>query len=143
MKIFPYLNFDGHAEEAILFYQAILGGELEGGFQYFSEIPGMDIPETDLHRVMHVSLHINNRFKIMASDILPSTGKPLILGNSNYLSIDADSKESGAEILEKLSAGGNVEMDFQKTFWGAYFGSFRDKFGVGWMINYDLKSGES
>ncbi|NVJ84755.1 MAG: VOC family protein [Algoriphagus sp.] len=143
MKIFPYLNFDGQAEQAILFYQSILGGELEGGIQYFSEIPGMDIAEVDQQRVMHVSLRINDQVKIMASDTLTDMGKPLTIGNQNYLSIDADSKQSGEEIFKKLSAGGTVEMEFQKTFWGAYFGSFQDKFGVSWMINYDLKPGEA
>ena len=35
-----------------------------------------------------------------------------------------------------------AEMKYQKTFWGAYFGSFEDRFGIGWMINFDLEEGE-
>ncbi len=28
-------------------------------------------------------------------------------------------------------------MPLEKTFWGAYFGIVKDKFGIQWMINYD------
>lgn len=143
MKIFPYLNFDGQAKEAFIFYQSIFGGEFEGGINYFKDIQGMEIPEDEQGRVMHVSLRINPHYKIMASDNMPSLGHKLIIGNNNYVSIDADTKEQGHEFFERLSEDGVVEMEYQKTFWGAYFASFKDKFGVGWMINYDLKEGES
>jgi PhnB protein len=142
MKIHPYLNFDGKAEEAFLFYQAILGGDFIGGIQYFGEIPGMEIPENEPNRVMHVTLQLKSGVKLMASDIMPSMGQHLTIGNHNYISLDVDSREEGERIFTELSFGGTVEMEFQKTFWGAYFGSFQDKFGVSWMINYDLKPGE-
>lgn len=142
MNIYPYLNFDGNAEEAMLFYQSILGGEFEGGISFFGEIPGMEIPEEEKSRVMHISLKISDTVKIMASDTSPSMGHVWIKGNHNYISINADSKEDGNRIFKGLSAGGKIEMDYQKTFWGAYFGSFEDKFGIGWMVNYDLKPGE-
>lgn len=142
MNIYPYLNFDGRAEEAMLFYQSILGGEFEGGISYFGEAPGMDLPEDEKNRVMHISLKITESLKIMASDTSPSMGQIWIKGNHNYVSINADSKKQGEQIFNQLSAGGSVEMAYQKTFWGAYFGSFEDKFGIGWMVNYDLQGGE-
>lgn len=142
MNIYPYLNFDGKAEEAMMFYQSILGGEFEGGISYFGEAPGMDLPEDEKNRVMHISLAITDSLKIMASDTSPSMGHVWIKGNHNYISLNADSQEEGARIFSALSEGGKVEMEYQKTFWGAYFGSFEDQFGIGWMINYDLKTGE-
>lgn len=142
MEIYPYLNFDGQAEEAMIFYQSVLGGEFEGGISYFGEAPGMDLPEDEKNRVMHISLKISDGLKIMASDTSPSMGHIWIKGNHNYISLNADSKDQGAQIFAKLSEGGSIEMEFQKTFWGAYFGSFEDKFGIGWMVNYDLKTGE-
>lgn len=142
MNIYPYLNFDGKAEEAMLFYQSILGGQFEGPIGYFGEIPGMELPEDEKTRVMHASLRINDQVKIMASDTSPSMGHRWIKGNHNYISINADSKEEGERVFKGLSEGGKMEMEFQKTFWGAYFGSFEDKFGIGWMVNYDLKPGE-
>lgn len=142
MEIYPYLNFDGQAEEAMTFYQSILGGEFEGGISYFGEAPGMDLPEEEKNRVMHISLKISDGIKIMASDTSPSMGQIWIKGNHNYISLNTDSKDQGVQIFTKLSESGSIEMEFQKTFWGAYFGSFKDKFGIGWMVNYDLKTGE-
>ena len=142
MKINPYLNFDGTAEEAMNFYKSILGGEFEGPVSYFSEIPGMEIPEDEKSRVMHISLKVNEAITIMASDTSPSMGHKWVKGNHNYISIVPDSKADGERIFKGLSEGGKVEMDYQKTFWGAYFGSFEDKFGIGWMVNYNLKPGE-
>ncbi|MBC6368850.1 VOC family protein [Algoriphagus sp. AK58] len=142
MNIYPYLNFDGNAEEAMLFYQSVLGGEFEGNIGYFGEIPGMNIPEEEQNRVMHACLKISDSVKIMASDTSPSMGQIWKKGNHNYISINADSKEEGHRIFTQLSSGGTIEMEYQSTFWGAYFGSFEDKFGIGWMVNYDLKPGE-
>lgn len=143
MKIHPYLNFDGKAEEAFTVYQSIFGGEFLGGIRYFKSMEGMDqLPESERTRVMHISLEIGPDLKIMASDILPSTGHKLIVGNQNYISLDVDAQEEGERIFKALSEGGKVEMEYQKTFWGAYFGSFEDRFGIGWMINYDLEEGE-
>lgn len=142
MKINPYLNFDGKAEEAMNFYRSVLGGEFEGGINYFGEIPGMELPEDEKKRVMHVGLTINEHSRIMASDTSPSMGHVWIKGNHNIVSINPDSKEDGERIFNGLSEGGKIEMPYQKTFWGAYFGSFEDKYGIAWMVNYDLKPGE-
>lgn len=142
MKVSCYLNFDGKAEEAMKFYKSVLGGEFEGPINYFSEIPGMELPEDEKNRVMHVTLKLNDHYKIMASDTSPSMGHTWIKGNHNHISLHPDSKEEGERVFKGLSAGGKVEMEYQSTFWGAYFGSFEDKFGIGWMINYELKPGE-
>lgn len=143
MKIHPYLNFDGQAEEAMNFYKSILGGEFDGGINYFSEIPGMDhLTEEEKKRVMHVTLKISDEVKIMASDNMPSLGHKLNVGNHNYISLMPDSKEQGQKFFDGLSEGGEVEMPYEKAFWGSYYGSFKDKYGNGWMVNYNLKEGE-
>jgi PhnB protein len=143
MKIHPYLNFDGKAEEAFLFYQSIFGGEFNAGIRYFNTMEGMDqLPESERNRVMHVSLEIAPDLKIMASDILPSAGHVLKPGNHNYISLHVDSLAEGERLFQSLSVKGEIEMEYQKTFWGAYFGCFIDQFGIGWMINFDLKDDE-
>ncbi len=91
---------------------------------------------------MHVTLQLSDNQKLMASDIIPSLGHELKLGNQTNVSLNMDSKANASEVFEKLSAGGSVEMPFQKVFWGAYFGNLTDKYGIGWMVNYDLKEGE-
>lgn len=134
MTLNPYLNFDGNAEEAFLFYQSVFGGELF--IQKMDNVPGMEISEQEKNRVMHVALPIGQDQYLMASDCLPSQGHVLTMGNNNYISISPESREEADRIFNGLSSGGRVEMPMADMFWGDYFGSFTDKFGVCWMINY-------
>lgn len=134
MKLNPYLNFDGNAEEAFRFYQTVFGGELF--VQKMDSVPGMEIPENEKNRAMHVALPIGNDQHLMASDCLPSQGHVLNVGNNNYISITPDSREEADRIFNGLSAGGKIEMPMEDMFWGDYFGSFTDKFCVCWMINF-------
>lgn len=136
MKLNPYLNFDGNAEEAFRFYQSVFGGELF--VQRMGEAPGSEnIPENEKNRAMHVSIPIGDEQFLMASDCLPSAGHVLHVGNNNYISVAPDSREEAKRLFNGLSAGGTIEMPLEDMFWGDYFGSFRDKFGVHWMINFN------
>lgn len=138
MQINPYLNFDGNAEEAFRFYQSVFGGELF--IQRMSEVPGNDgLPEDEKNRLMHVSLPLPNGQVLMASDCLPSAGHVLNVGNNNYISVAPDSREEADRLFGGLSADGDIEMPMEDMFWGDYFGSFKDRFGVCWMINYNDK----
>lgn len=134
MTLNPYLNFDGNAEEAFQFYQTVFGGELF--VQKMDAVPDFEVPEDEKNRAMHVALPIGKGQFLMASDCLPSQGQVLTTGNNNYISITPDSREDADRIFNGLSAGGKVEMPMADMFWGDYFGSFVDKFGVCWMINY-------
>lgn len=134
----PYLNFDGQTEEAFNFYKSVFGGEFMGnGIMRMSGVPGMpDLPEEEKNRVMHVSLPLENGQVLMGSDIVPSMGHKLTIGNNNYISIFTDSREESDKLFNALSEGGEIEMPMQDQFWGDYFGSFKDKFGICWMINF-------
>lgn len=137
MVINPYLNFDGNAEEAFRFYQSVFGGELF--VQRMSDVPmeGMEITNEEKNYAMHVGLPIGNGQHLMASDCLKSQGHTLKKGNNNYISVAPDSREEADRLFNGLSAGGTIEMPMADMFWGDYFGSFVDKFGVCWMINYN------
>ena len=63
-------------------------------------------------------------------------GGNFIKGTNVYLSLHPDSKEEADRLFKELSKGGKVEMPMEDQFWGDYFGSFTDKFGIKWMINY-------
>lgn len=135
MKLNPYLNFDGNAEEAFRFYQSVFGGEMF--IQKMNEAPGIEnLPEHEKNYAMHVSLPIGDGQFLMASDCLKSMGHNLNIGNNNYISLSVDSREDANRIFNSLSAGGEIEMPMEDMFWGDYFGSFTDKFGVRWMINF-------
>lgn len=135
-KLNPYLNFDGTAEEAFNFYKSIFGGEFLGGVNKMSNAPGMEnLPDNERNRVLHIALPIGNDI-LMASDIIPSMGHQLQQGNNNYISVFPDSRGEADRLFNSLSAGGAVEMPMEDMFWGDYFGSFTDKFGVKWMINF-------
>lgn len=137
MKANPYLNFDGQAEEAFEFYKSVFGGEFTANMK-MSDMPGHEkMPEEEQNRVMHISLPIGKDTVLMASDIVPSAGHKLEKGNHMYISLHLESKEEADRIFNGLSIGGEVEMPMQDQFWGDYFGSFIDKFGIGWMINFN------
>ena len=132
----PYLNFDGQAEEAFNFYKSVFGGE----FSFFAKMG--DTPESDKltdeekNRVMHVALPINEHTTLMASDCVPSAGHVFKEGNNMYINLNADSRQEADRLFNGLSAGGTIEMPMDDMFWGDYFGSFKDRFGIQWMVNF-------
>lgn len=134
----PYLNFDGNAEEAFNFYRSVFGGDFVGGIHRMSDMAGEsdNIPEEEKNRVMHIALKVGKSL-LMASDILPSAGHKLVQGNNNYISLFPDSREEAERVFNALSEGGTIEMPLEDQFWGDYYGSFVDKFGVHWMINFN------
>jgi len=139
-NINPYLNFDGKAEEAMNFYRSVLGGEFMGGVMRWGEVPGceeMNLREEDKGKVMHMALPISDGNVIMASDSLKGFGPPLSAGNNVTMALGPETREEADRLFNGLSAGGNVQMSMADAFWGGYFGSFEDKFGINWLINVD------
>ncbi len=133
-KLNPYLNFDGTCEEAFRFYKVVFGGEFLGDVHKMKDIPGTEIPEEAKNRIMHVALPVGNDL-LMGSDVFP--GQPFVQGNNNYISLFPESREEADRLFGALSEGGEVEIPMADQFWGDYFGSLKDKFGVYWMINYN------
>ena len=139
-NINPYLNFDGKAEEAMTFYKSVLGGEFMGGVMRWGEVPGceeMNLREEDKGKVMHMALPISDGNVIMASDSLNGFGPQLAVGNNVTMALGPETREEADRLFKGLSAGGNVQMPMADAFWGGYFGSFEDKFGINWLINVD------
>jgi PhnB protein len=130
----PYLNFPGNAEEAFHFYKSVFGGEFSTVMR-MKDVPGMPVPEGQEEKIMHIALPLNSGQVLMASDNCnASTFKA---GNNNYISIHADSVEEGQKLYDALAAGGKADHPFEKQFWGSWHGNLTDKFGIGWMVNYD------
>lgn len=131
----PYLNFNGNTEEAFNFYRSVFGGEF-AGIQRFKDTPEADkLPEEDRDKIMHIALPIGKNM-IMATDALESMGQNVQQGNNFYITVSVDSEQEAKDLFNKLSNGGKIEMELQKTFWAENFGMFRDKFGVQWMVDH-------
>lgn len=137
MRINPYLNFPGNTEEAFNFYKSVFGGEF-AMVQRFGAMPTGEqpMPPGVENMIMHISLPIGNGDYIMGTDAPAEMGFSVNMGNSSYICINPDSREEASRLFNGLSAGGTIQMDLQDMFWGAYYGSFVDKFGVQWMVNY-------
>ena len=139
-----YLNFLRNTEEAFNFYKSVFRTEFAGdGFSRFKDIPPSEdmppIPDEDKNLIMHVSLPILGGHHLMGTDCAESMGFRLNFGNNVYISLSPDSREETRRLFNALSEGGSVEQELKEMFWGDYYGSCKDKFGVQWMFNCSLK----
>jgi len=139
-QINPYIHFNGNAEEAFLFYKSVFGGE----FAMISRFKDMSIPESpmsekEVEKIMHIALPIGNHSILMGSDTPEFMGKHNENETRSKISISAESKAEADHIFNGLSEGGTIEMPIEESPWGSYFGMFRDKFGIEWMIDFDQR----
>ena len=140
MALNTYLTFDGNCREAFEFYRSVFGGEFSVIQTFADGPPDMPLPDEMRDQVMHVSLPVGASV-LMGSDRGAGGGPPLVVGNNFSISIVGQSREHCDEVFAKLSAGGKVTMPLQDMFWGSYYGMCTDRFGINWMINYELPRG--
>jgi PhnB protein len=135
----PYINFNGNAEEAFNFYKSVFGGEFANVMR-FKDMASAEFPvsEKEANKIMHIALPIGKNV-LMANDVPEMLGRPNENENRSKISISAESREEADKLFNGLSAGGQVEMPIADSPWGSYFGMFRDKYGIEWMVDYDPK----
>lgn len=133
----PYINFNGNAEEAFTFYKSVFGGEF-AMIKRFKELANADFPVAahEKEKIMHIALPIGQNV-LMANDVPESMGRVNENENRSKISISAHSKAEADKLFNGLSAGGTIEMPITDSPWGSYFGMFRDKFGIEWMVDFD------
>jgi PhnB protein len=139
-----YLNFARNTEEAFYYYKSVFGGDfVDGKINRFGEIPPQEgappIAEADKNLVMHVALPILGGHLLMGTDAPESMGFHVNQGNNVYIALHTDSRTEADKLFSALSKGGNVEMPLTDMFWGDYFSSFSDKFGIKWMVIHTPK----
>jgi PhnB protein len=139
-QINPHINFNGNAEEAFTFYKSVFGGEIAKIIR-FKDISGPEFPvsEKEANKIMHIALSIGKNY-LMANDVPEIMGRTNENENRSKISISADSKEEADKIFNELSKGGQIEGEIGDSPWGTYFGMFRDKYGIEWMVEFDPKS---
>jgi PhnB protein len=142
-SVSTYLNFVRETEAAFNFYKTVFGTEFEGEISRMGEAPPQPgqppLPEADKNLVMHVSLPILAGHRLMGTDAPESMGFKLTMGNNVYINLEPDTRAELDKLFKALAEGGEVEMEPQEMFWGDYFASLTDKFGVRWMFNCAAK----
>ena len=137
-QVSTYLNFPRNTEEAFNFYKSVFGGEFTSPIARFGDIPSSaempPLAEEDKNLVMHVALPILGGHLLMGTDAPESMNFRVITGNNVYISLHPDTREETRHLFKALSEGGKVEQELQEMFWGDYYGSICDKFGVQWMF---------
>lgn len=133
----PHINFNGNAEEAFTFYQSVFGGAFANVMR-FKDLTSPEFPVAahEENKIMHIALPIGKNV-LMGNDVPEILGKTNEHENRSKISISAESKEEADRLFHGLSAGGQVEMPIADSPWGSYFGMFRDKFGIEWMVDFD------
>ena len=133
----PHINFNGNAEEAFHFYRSVFGGEFAKIIR-FKDLAGAEFPvaENEANKIMHIALPIGKSV-LMANDVPEILGRTNENENRSKIVISAESKEEADRLFNGLSAGGQIEMPIADSPWGSYFGMFRDKYGIEWMVDYD------
>jgi PhnB protein len=138
-QINPHINFNGNAEEAFNFYKSVFGGEFST-IMRFKDLSSPEFPvaEKEANKIMHIALPIGSNV-LMANDVPEIMGRTNENENRSKISISAESKEEADRLFTGLSKGGKVEMPIGNSPWGSYFGMFRDKYGIEWMVDFDPK----
>lgn len=142
-RVSTCLNFARSTEEAFLFYKSVFATEFAAPIARFADIPpSPDQPplaEADKNLVMHVELPILAGHVLMGTDAPESMGFALTPGNNVHINLEPDTRPETERLFNALAEGGKIEMPLQDMFWGGYFGSLTDRFGMRWMFNCTSK----
>jgi PhnB protein len=137
-QINPHINFNGNAEEAFIFYKSVFGGEFTKIIR-FKDLASSEFPvaKKEENKIMHITLPIGKGSMLMANDVPEIMGKTNENENRSKIVITAESKEEADKLFNGLSAGGQIEGPIGDSPWGSYFGCFRDKYGIEWIVEFD------
>lgn len=143
-RVSTYLNFPRSTEEAFNFYKSVFGGEFIGEIARFSSVPPQEgtppMTEEDKNLIMHIALPILGGHVLMGTDAPQSMGFTVTPGNNVYINLEPDTRTETKKLFDALSKDGKIEMELAEMFWGDYFGSCTDKYGVQWMFNCSNKT---
>jgi len=133
----PHVNFNGNAEEAFTFYKSVFGGDFSKIVR-FKDLANGEFPvaEKEAEKIMHIALPIGQNL-LMGNDVPEIMGRVNENENRSKISVSAKDKEEASHLFNGLSAGGNIEFPMGDSPWGSFFGMFRDKFGIEWLIEFN------
>lgn len=130
----PYLLLDGNCLEAMQFYQACFGGELNA--TRVKDSPAKDyMTAAQQEKIVNARLKSGN-IEISASDWL-RLDRTRARGNTVCLYLNVGSAEELKKLFQRLSEGAEVTDPLKPMFFGLY-GALNDRFGVRWMFTAEL-----
>ncbi|NOT19091.1 MAG: VOC family protein [Sideroxydans sp.] len=139
-----YLNFSRNTEEAFNFYRSVFQTEFSWPISRMGDAPAAPgqppLSDADKQLVMHVALPLMGGVELMGTDAPETMGFKLNPGNNVYINLQPDTRAEADRLFNALSESGKIDMPLSDMFWGAYFGSVIDKFGVQWMVNCESKT---
>ena len=135
----PWINFNGNAEEAFTFYKSVLGGEFTK-ISRFKDLSGsgFEVAEAEADKIMYIRLSFGKNNVLIANDVPGFLGPVSENENRSKIYLNAESQEEAIIIFNRLSAGGAVEGPIGDSPWGTYAGMFRDKYGIEWIVEFDV-----
>ena len=138
MKAIPYISFNGKCEEAINFYQSVIGGKTN--LMRFSDLPsdeGIPISENWKNKIMHSALMFDDGNVIYFGDTWEDA--PVRTGNYATIHLVVENEQQVYDFVEKLADGGEITMPVEKTFWNSVYGNLIDKYGISWSVEFEIK----
>ncbi len=133
----PYINFNGNALEAFTFYKSVFGGEFSNISRFKDlESPEFPVNPSEAEKIMHIALPIGGNL-LMGNDVPEIMGRTNENENRSKISINCESKEEADRLFNGLTVGGTIEFPMGQSPWGSYFGIFRDKYGIEWMVDFN------
>jgi PhnB protein len=133
----PWINFNGNAEEAFTFYKSVFGGEFTKVIRLKDlASPEFSVAEKDANKIMQIILPIDGANVLIGNDVPEFMGKVNEQENRSKIHVHADNKVEADRIFNGLSVGGQIEAPMSDSAWGTYFGMFRDRYGIEWIVEF-------
>jgi PhnB protein len=130
MRVQPYLNFNGQADEAFRLYQQVLGGTIVDRHTFGNSPMAGQYPEWK-DKLMHISMRVGEELLLGSDAPPPHYRSPQGL----RVCLDFQDVNEAERVFRGLSEGGDITMPFQETYWAKRFAMFADRFGTPWMVN--------
>ena len=130
----PYINFSGHCQDALSFYETALNGKVVMR-QTFGQAPQAVSGVNPAH-IMHAEFKAEGIYFMATDGMAPS---PASESNKITLNIAFDDADEQENVFDALSHNGEISMALNETFWGARFGIVKDQFGISWMLNHQIE----
>lgn len=143
-RVSTYLNFPGTTLAAFEFYRQVFATEFIGQVLRMGDLPqtpdGPSFGPDEADMIMHIELPILAGHVLMGTDVVDSMGHQLVAGNNVVLNLEPDTRAEADRLHAALGDGGSDSMGMFEQFWGDYWGSVTDRFGITWMINCSATS---